>query len=424
MKFILLTNMTNLVFLNVYKLTHYNFYEDSMKYLRKSLLAAFMVSSITSLFAMDGVGDTLPLFHTDGQAFLLRRRKDLDLFWEYEAMRGHLARRWDMHDGQARWRLLRWGLLNELHHARRRIKAVADEQPMQDDAIEMLVQSMIHVSRVKEVSELLLSSAVANERKKILELMNESTGGFLTIVISGQPGTGKASFAKTLIPPFWEYIDFDAGTLCGLSTAEIKLLLGRLLLVTETVPCVKAIIIRDAGSSLGEHAEDSPKKKMFFDFVQNYLVKKGRNCHIILLTHRKQDFKREIQDARTHHIHIDAPNQEQRRAILGYYVDRMLIDATNLDRTAFSLFSWQYWFEKKQAPLPVIEKEAFSQEQLDDIARRFRGFTGRELKALVRNILRAAVSRGTQITHALVTNMVNEALAAKAEFEERMNLLI
>lgn len=287
------------------------------------------------------------------------------------------------------------------------------------------IKSLLYGTAREEsaLSDVILKPDLAdeiNEISKSLKNIVINGGYFDNLMLWGQPGTGKTMLAMRMARSCGlEYIYFAASNLEPFSTEEASAQLVQLFRYAQSSPRKLMIIIDEAEVLLGSRgkADMTDKKRTLLNLVLTYTGTESRDYMVTVLTNRPEDIDEAFLSRCGMRIQIGAPDKNERRAILQSYVNKILVNASNLKPEKPSVLSGKYWFGKHdQAAPPTIEDGALSGEALDALSDRLEGFVGRDISKLIFRIQGAAfTTEDNRITKALINKAVDRMLKERQE---------
>ncbi len=265
------------------------------------------------------------------------------------------------------------------------------------------------------LSDVILKPELAERINETVSALQNTVknGGYLkNIMLWGQPGTGKTMLAMRMARSCGlDFIYFTASNLEPFSIEEASNQLIQLFRYAQNAENAVMIIIDEAEGLLGSRANPNvtDKKKTLLNLILGYTGTETRGYMITILTNRPEDIDEAFLSRCDERIQISAPESIQRHSILEHYVDKFLKKAENLVPKKLSIFSRKYWFgkEEKVTP-PSIAPDALTEEFLDEISDRIKGFVGRDISKMVIQIQNSALAtEDNRITKDLVNRVVN-----------------
>ena len=246
----------------------------------------------------------------------------------------------------------------------------------------------------------------------------ENNGYFRNLLFYGVPGTGKTLSAKTIAKNSGlDYIYFAASDLLRL---EEKDALNK---ITELVEYAKSstkklmIIIDEAEELFADrNGKLSPDMKKKLNLLLSHTGTESKDCFVVALTNRPEDFDNAITSRIAEQIEFPAPTHEEIKNMLALYVKKMLLTPSVVKPTLYQRF-----FGKKTQPRRIsIEPIALNTQALDAIAKKIHGFVGRDISNLVISLqAEAYATKGLRLTKKIVDEIVDRKIDEKNKANQK-----
>lgn len=244
----------------------------------------------------------------------------------------------------------------------------------------------------------------------------KNNGYFRHMLFYGPPGTGKTMLAKRLARSSGlEYIYFAGGS--ALDQLPIEEALSKLTELFEFAKNSKKklmIIIDESEVLLADRSKKlSDKSRKLLNLLLGYTGTENNNFIIVALTNRPEDLDKAFLNRCDEHINISVPGLNERKAILKYYIEKLLISRTKEPEKRSFVSKLLGAGDPPQAL--VIEKSLFTQDYIEYIAKKLDNFVGRDILKLVVAIQsQAYASENCVITRELINKVVNQKIAQKS----------
>ncbi len=268
------------------------------------------------------------------------------------------------------------------------------------------------------INDVILESNLADRISRIATSVKNtvSNGGYFRhILFYGPPGTGKTMLAKRIARSSGlEYIYFAGGS--ALDQLPIEDALARLVELFEFAKRSSKklmIIIDEAEVLLANRSKNlSDKTRKLLNLILGYTGTETNNFIIVALTNRPEDLDDAFLSRCDEQIEIGAPAPEQRLEILQSYIKKFLTSRTK-EQPKPSLFVRLLGANNPPKPIK-IEKDALTQEVIEDIAQRLEHFVGRDISKLVISIQSEAYATPQcLITKEIVDRVVQQKIDQK-----------
>lgn len=226
--------------------------------------------------------------------------------------------------------------------------------------------------------------------------ISENGASFQNVILYGPPGTGKTMIAEAIAEKSdLDYVTMSSGNLTQfIKRKEHVSELNRLFDSAENGKKPTLIFI-DEAEGLAKNRDDLDQEHV--ELLNTFLARTGspsKKIMLVLATNRLKDIDQAVLNRMTHNIEINAPEFEQRVAIINQYANELFTNSPNLSRF-------------------------FNQEAIQKMAQKTEGLSGRNLFYIVNAIYSLeSITKNRELTQEKIDTVVDRFSPQQKKTEE------